>query len=159
MTLKNIARQALAMDAHQYGFGLFNDGPVHLDPHAAFAQRQVWFRIDHRRIRNQVEFAVQRAMGLSRPQVFQMLALEYSVVAVAGVVTGAILGLIVGRQMLSFLDATEDGARVEPSFILQTEWTVVAGAVGVVGLIFLGALLLATRYLATTSDAAALRTE
>ncbi|MCC6388762.1 MAG: FtsX-like permease family protein [Dehalococcoidia bacterium] len=109
--------------------------------------------------RRRVEFAVQRAMGLSRPQVFQMLALEYSVVAVAGVVTGAVLGLIVGRQMLSFLDATEDGARVEPSFILQTEWTVVAGAVGVVGLIFLGALLAATRYLATTSDAAALHTE
>jgi len=78
---------------------------------------------------------------------------------VAGVVTGAILGLIVGRQMLSFLDATEDGTRVEPSFILQTEWAVVAAAVGVVAVIFLGALLLATRYLATTSDAAALRTE
>ena len=109
--------------------------------------------------RRRVEFAVQRAMGLSRPQVFQMLALEYSIVAVAGVVTGAALGLVVGRQMLSFLDATEDGERVEPSFILQTEWAVVAGAVGVVALVFLGALVLATRYLATTSDAAALRTE
>ena len=39
------------------------------------------------------------------------LALEYSVVAIAGTAAGAALGVTVGRQMLSFLNVTETGAR------------------------------------------------
>ncbi|MBI2765115.1 MAG: ABC transporter permease [Chloroflexi bacterium] len=109
--------------------------------------------------RRRVEFAVARALGLTRLQVFRMLALEYAIVGVAGVVTGAVLGLVVGRQMLSFLEVTETGGKVEPSFILETQWGVVGASVGMVGVVFFGALLLATRYLARTSDAQALRTE
>ncbi len=109
--------------------------------------------------RRRVEFAVVRSMGISNGQIFRMLALEYSVVAAAGTAVGAVLGLLVGRQMLSFLNVTESGAKVEPGFILQTQWVLVAGAVGVVLLVFAIALIVATRIIASIADAQALRTE
>jgi FtsX-like permease family len=109
--------------------------------------------------RRRTEFAVVRSMGVSRGQLFRMLALEYSVVAVAGTAVGAFLGLIVGRQMLSFLNVTENGTKVEPGFILQTQWALVAGSVGLVFAVFAVALVLATFVMAAIADAQALRTE
>jgi len=109
--------------------------------------------------RRKTEFAVVRSMGVSRGQLLRMLALEYSVVAIAGTAAGAALGVTVGRQMLSFLNVTETGARVEPGFVLQTQWAVVAGAVGVVFVVFAVALVVATFVMASTADAQALRTE
>jgi hypothetical protein len=115
----------------------------------------LWVGVQRRR----VEFAVLRALGLSRAQVFRLLAFEYAIVAVVGLAAGAYLGLQVGRRMLSFLDVTESGARVEPGFILQTEWgVVIAGAAALVA-VFVVALVLATRLLSRTSDAQALRLE
>lgn len=115
----------------------------------------LWMAVQRRR----VEFAVLRALGLSKGQVLRMLAFEYALVIVLGLVAGAYLGLVVGRQMLSFLNVTEDGGRVTPPFVLQTDWGVVAAGVAVVLLIFGGALLLAVRVLAGSTDAQALRTE
>ena len=115
----------------------------------------LWMAVQRRR----VEFAVLRALGLSRGQVLRMLAFEYALVVALGLVAGAYLGLVVGQQMLSFLNVTETGGRVTPPFVLQTQWDMVALGVGAVLAIFAVALLLATRVLASTSDAAALRTE
>ncbi|MGH2632345.1 MAG: FtsX-like permease family protein, partial [Tepidiformaceae bacterium] len=109
--------------------------------------------------RRKTEFAVVRSMGVSRAQLLRMLALEYSVVAIAGTTAGAALGVTVGRQMLSFLNVTETGARVEPGFVLQTQWAVVGAAVGVVFVLFAVALVAATLVMASTADAQALRTE
>jgi hypothetical protein len=115
----------------------------------------LWTAVQRRR----TEFAVLRAMGLSRGQLLRLLILEYGVVAFVGVTIGAYLGLIVGRRMLSFLNVTESGGRVEPSFVLQTDWGMVAGGGAVVGMIFIAALLLAVRVLARTNDAQALRND
>jgi hypothetical protein len=115
----------------------------------------LWTAVQRRR----TEFAVLRAMGFSRGQLLRLLTLEYSVVAVVGVSIGAYLGLLVGRRMLSFLNVTETGRRVEPSFILQTDWGMVAGGGAIVGGIFVLALLLAVRMLARTNDAQALRND
>ncbi len=115
----------------------------------------LWTAVERRR----TEFAVLRAMGLSRGQLLRLLTFEYALVSIIGVVVGAYLGLVVGRRMLSFLDVTEAGQRVEPGFILQTDWAIVAGGGGVVVGIFVVALLLAVRVLASTSDAAALRND
>jgi FtsX-like permease family len=115
----------------------------------------LWMAVQRRR----VEFAVLRALGLARSQILGLLVFEYSLVAIVGTVTGGYLGRIVGRRMLSFLDITESGLAVEPSFVLETDWLFVgAGAVGVL-VVFAGALLLAARVLSRTSDAQALRTE
>ncbi len=109
--------------------------------------------------RRRVEFAVVCAMGVSRTQVFRMLALEYAVVSIAGTLAGAILGVIVGRQMLSFLDVTETGAKVEPGFILQTEWLIVGGAIAAVLAVVVIGLVAATRAVSAQAGAQALRTE
>lgn len=109
--------------------------------------------------RRRVEFAVVQAIGLTRSQLLGMLALEYMVVFVMGVVAGCILGLFVSDQMLSFLNVTESGERIEPGFILETRWSVVALGVGVVAAAFSIALWLASRAVGRGAEAAALRTE
>ncbi len=115
----------------------------------------LWVSVQRRR----GEFAVLRAMGLSRTQVVQLLAFEYFVVAVLGLVAGAYLGRMVGNRMLSFLNVDENGGRAEPSFVLQTEWLLVAAGGVIVLAVFLAALAFAGRLISRTSDAQALRTE
>ena len=109
--------------------------------------------------RRRGEFALVHAMGFSRLQLFRQLALEYAVVFVAGTAAGAFLGLFLGRQMLSFLEVTEDGFKVEPPFILVTQWLLVGVGVALVLAVFTAALTLATRSVNRTSDAQALRME
>jgi hypothetical protein len=72
--------------------------------------------------RRRPELAVMRALGFSRGQTARMLALEYGLLILFGVVLGAVLGRQLGDRMLSFLNVTEDGDRVEPEFILETDW-------------------------------------
>ncbi|MBA4179822.1 MAG: hypothetical protein C0506_04465 [Anaerolinea sp.] len=109
--------------------------------------------------RRRVEFALVHAMGFSRLQLLRMLALEYAVVFVAGTAAGAFLGLFLARQMLSFLDVTEDGLKVEPPFILMTQWLLVGLGIALVLTVFAAALTFATRTVNRTSDAQALRME
>ena len=78
---------------------------------------------------------------------------------IVGIVVGAVSGLILGNQMLSFLEFTETGTRVEPPFILQTDWIMVGIGVGVILLVFVLALVAARGFLARNSDSTALRTE
>ncbi|MCZ7576477.1 MAG: FtsX-like permease family protein [Dehalococcoidia bacterium] len=109
--------------------------------------------------RRRGEFAVLRAMGLSRGQVVRLLAFEYAIVAVLGLIGGAYLGRMVGSRMLSFLNVDEDGRPAEPSFILQTDWLMVLAGAAIVLAVFAFALGIAGRLISRTSDAQALRTE
>ena len=77
-----------------------------------------------------VEFAVLRAVGSSRLQILRSMVLEWGVVLMIGAVVGALLGRRVARVMLSFLDVTEDGTRVVPSFSLETDWATLGVGVG-----------------------------
>jgi hypothetical protein len=115
----------------------------------------LWVSVQRRR----AEFAVLRAMGLSRGQVVQLLAFEYAIVAVLGLVAGAYLGRLVGERMLSFLNVDDQGDRAEPGFLLQTEWLLVAAGGAIVLAVFVAAMVFAGRLITRTSDAAALRTE
>jgi ABC-type lipoprotein release transport system permease subunit len=115
----------------------------------------LWTAVQRRR----VEFAVLRALGTSHAQVLWVLTIEYLVVVLIGLFGGAYLGLFVARRMLSFLNVTEGGFEVEPKFILQTDWAFVGASFGVVLVIFVVALLVAVRTLASSTDAQALRTE
>ncbi|MGB4863075.1 MAG: FtsX-like permease family protein, partial [Tepidiformaceae bacterium] len=115
----------------------------------------LWVSVQRRRS----EFAVLRAMGLSRGGVVQLLAFEYAIVAVLGLVAGGYLGRLVGQRMLSFLNVDERGNRAEPGFLLQTEWLLVAAGGAIVLGVFVAALFFAGRLISRTSDAAALRTE
>ena len=115
----------------------------------------LWVSVQRRR----TEFAVMRALGLSRGQVVRLLGFEYAIVAVLGLVVGAYLGRMVGERMLSFLNVDQDGRVAEPSFILQTNWLLVAAGAAVVLLVFFVALGFAGRLISRTSDGQALRTE
>lgn len=109
--------------------------------------------------RRRVEFAVVQAIGLTKRQLLGMLALEYTVVFVMGIGAGALMGLFVSDQMLSFLDVTESGERIEPPFILQTRWLIVSLGVGLVAAVFTVALWLASHSVGRGTEAAALRTD
>jgi putative ABC transport system permease protein len=109
--------------------------------------------------RRRVEFAVVQAIGLTKGQLLAMLALEYTVVFAMGIAAGCLMGLFVSDQMLSFLNVTEAGERIEPGFILQTRWAVVALGVAVVVAVFAVALWLASRSVGRGAEAQALRTE
>ena len=115
----------------------------------------LWMALQRRR----VEFAVLGAIGLTRRQILRVLALEYAIVGAVGVVAGIVVGQIVGRRMLSFLDVTEAGLPVEPGFVLETEWAFVAIGAAAVGLIFAVALVAAVRFMDRSTDAQVLRTE
>ncbi len=115
----------------------------------------LWVSVQRRRS----EFAVLRAMGLSRGGVVQLLAFEYALVAVLGLIAGGYLGRMVGQRMLSFLNVDDSGNRAEPGFLLQTEWLLVAAGGMIVLAVFAAALVFAGRLISRTSDAAALRTE
>jgi len=115
----------------------------------------LWVSVQRRRS----EFAVLRAMGLSRGQVVQLLAFEYAVVAILGLIAGSYLGRMVGSRMLSFLNIDDSGERAEPTFLLQTQWLLVFAGGAIVVAVFVAALIFAGRLISRTSDAAALRTE
>lgn len=115
----------------------------------------LWVSVQRRRS----EFAVLRAMGLSRGGVVQLLAFEYAIVAILGLIAGGYLGRLVGERMLSFLNVDANGQRAEPGFLLQTEWLLVAAGGAIVLAVFAAALVFAGRLISRTSDAAALRTE
>jgi hypothetical protein len=89
----------------------------------------------------------------------QLLAFEYFIVAILGLVFGAYLGRLVGERMLSFLNVDDRGGKAEPGFLLQTEWLLVAAGGAVVLAVFVAALIFAGRLISRTTDAAALRTE
>lgn len=115
----------------------------------------LWVSVQRRR----TEFAVLRALGLSRGQVFGVLAFEYATITAVGLGAGIYLGSAVARRMLSFLEVTEDGTHVEPPFVLSTDWLALGASAVVVLAVLAGALVVAVRLMGRTSDATALRLE
>jgi hypothetical protein len=83
-----------------------------------------------------VEVSVLRALGFSRAHVFVMVALEYAIVAVVGLIIGVVAGLRISATMLSFLNVTEQGTRLVPPFALETRWDMLGVAFSVVGVAF-----------------------
>jgi hypothetical protein len=106
-----------------------------------------------------VELAVTRVLGVTRAQVVAMLAIEYAAVFVVGIVGGSVLGLFVGRQMLSFLEVDQQGFRVEPPFLLETRWLLVAAGVAFVLAAFAVAVWLVARAAGRETPAEVLRGE
>jgi hypothetical protein len=86
-----------------------------------------------------IEFAVLRAVGSSSRQILRSMLLEWGTVLVLGSVIGVFLGRRVASIMLSFLDVTEQGDRVLPPFIVQTDWARLGLGVGLlVAIVFVG---------------------
>lgn len=67
-----------------------------------------------------VEFSVLQSLGLTPRRLLVSLGLEQGMVMVAGVLAGAGLGALLGRQILPFLSVTEAGKAIVPPFIVET---------------------------------------
>jgi ABC-type antimicrobial peptide transport system permease subunit len=95
-----------------------------------------------------IEVSVMRAVGISPRQLFVMISLEYLLIAGIGLAIGTLAGLRISKTMLSFLNVTDTGARVVPSFDLITQWDTVGIAFAAVGIAFLvGVIALAGYFL------------
>lgn len=82
-----------------------------------------------------VEFAVLRAVGTEPTQILRSMALEWFAVLALGVGIGVLLGRQVASVMLGFLNVTEDGTRVVPPFILETDWLILTLGITVLVLV------------------------
>ncbi len=72
-----------------------------------------------------LEFAVLRTMGLSTFQIIAVVSFEQVFVVGAGMLTGTILGLPLGRLMIGFMGITETGQTVVPPFVSSVSWQAV----------------------------------
>jgi hypothetical protein len=85
------------------------------------------------------------------------MLLEWGTVLILGSAIGVFLGRRVASIMLSFLDVTEQGDRVLPPFIVQTDWPRLGLGIGLlVAIVIVG---LATSWLSSmrAADARQLR--
>jgi hypothetical protein len=90
-----------------------------------------------------VEFTVLRIVGASSRQILRSMLIEWGTVLLIGAVVGVLLGRQVARIMLSFLEVTDQGARVLPPFILETDWMTLGIGIGALAGLVIVALLLA----------------
>ena len=93
-----------------------------------------------------VEVAVMRAVGISPPQLFAMISLEYLLIAVIGIGVGTIAGLRISETMLSFLEVTSSGGRIVPPYRLITDWGTAGVALAAVGIAFVAGVVALAGY-------------
>jgi len=103
------------------------------------------------------EFAVLRALGITPRQILQSLLLEWSVLAVLGVILGIVLGRQIAGVMLSSLSVTSAGTKVVPPFVVQSDWWGIASGTALVVVLAGVALVLAWRAVARHPNAEVLR--
>jgi ABC-type antimicrobial peptide transport system permease subunit len=107
--------------------------------------------------RRRIEFAVLSALGLGRRQVLALLTFEFALTAAIGIGIGAVLGNVVSRVMLSFLNVTETGQKVTPPFVLVTNWTEIGAALGCLVVVVFAGIFMAARVYTSGSASTVLR--
>ena len=79
------------------------------------------------------EFALLRTLGFSRLQVNGLLWFNLTLIVGLGILIGTWGGQLLGRTLLPLLEIAEQGTRVVPSMVLQTNWVALGAAYGVLG--------------------------
>ena len=77
------------------------------------------------------EFALLRTLGFSGLQVNGVLWFNLTLIVVSGVVMGTWGGQLLGGALLPLLEIAEHGTRVVPPMVLETNWTALGVAYGV----------------------------
>ena len=72
------------------------------------------------------ELAVLRTLGFSRTQLNAAVWFSLLTVVVFGMGLGTWVGQQIGNSILPLLEVAEEGARVTPPMVLQTDWTILA---------------------------------
>lgn len=70
----------------------------------------------------QTEFALLRTLGFSGRQVNGVAWFNLLIVAVCGIALGTVAGRLVATSLLPVLEVAEEGGRVTPPMVLQTNW-------------------------------------
>ncbi len=79
----------------------------------------------------QLDFAVLRAIGFSRRQIFGLLTFEQMIIIIIGLALGIITGEKLSTTMMPFLQLTEQGSRVLPPFVLSIDWVTIGITYGI----------------------------
>jgi predicted lysophospholipase L1 biosynthesis ABC-type transport system permease subunit len=74
----------------------------------------------------QTEFAVLRTLGATRKQLNGVVWFSLLVVAACGIGLGTWAGRLVGASLLPLMEVAEQGVRVTPPLVLQTNWVTLA---------------------------------
>ena len=70
---------------------------------------------------SRVDLTVARALGFSRAQVLFSFVLDRAIIAAFGMVTGGIVGFLLSRWVLGFLDSTASGRDIIPPVIFTAQ--------------------------------------
>jgi ABC-type antimicrobial peptide transport system permease subunit len=78
-------------------------------------------------VRNgRVDLTVARVLGFSRRQMLLSLTLERVVVTVLGLVVGSVIGYLLSRWVLGFLDTTPGGQPIIPPVVFTPQSWIIA---------------------------------
>ena len=81
------------------------------------------------------ELGFLRSMGFSRAQISWLMGFEHLAIGILGLGLGTWVGLRASQLLVSSVSVTDNGDRMVPPFVLQTEWTMALPVyVGVIGL-------------------------
>jgi hypothetical protein len=71
----------------------------------------------------QTEFAIMRTLGSSKAQLTGVVWFSVILVVACGIGLGSLAGQWVGASLLPLMETAEEGARVTPPMVLQTNWS------------------------------------
>jgi hypothetical protein len=92
-------------------------------------------------VERRTEFAVLRALGLSKRQLSSALALEGGLTAALALLAGTALGVLLAWLVLPFVSLSDEGVRPYPSVLVHFPWTTAALLEGLL-VVTLGAVVL-----------------
>lgn len=85
----------------------------------------------------QLDFAILRTLGFSLRQIIGLVCFEQLFIIVAGLGIGTLIGERLSYVMMPFLQLTEQGQKVLPSFILTVNWGTIGIAYAVLAVAFI----------------------
>jgi len=85
----------------------------------------------------QLDFAILRTLGFSLRQIIGLVCFEQLFIIVVGMGIGTLIGERLSYIMLPFLQLTEQGQRVLPSFILTINWNTIGTAYIILAVAFI----------------------
>ncbi|MFC2010587.1 FtsX-like permease family protein [Chloroflexota bacterium] len=88
----------------------------------------------------QLDFVILRTQGFSLRQIVGLVCFEKLFIIIVGIGLGTIIGERLSYVMIPFLQLTERGERVLPSFVLTTNW----GTIGIAYIILAAAFIITT---------------
>ena len=86
----------------------------------------------------QTEFALLRTLGSSRLQLNGTVWFSLFLVAVCGVSLGTLAGYLIGISLLPLMEVAEQGAKVTPRMVLETNWVTLSVSYIILGVVTLG---------------------